>query len=98
MNVSTFLSGRPCLEELDGFLKGLRWQRENPDLLDRLPDDDERDSEVMRQLRDYRKQLMSGRTVPTPTRLARAFEYQTKRKPKRISSRLLATLRFEAPE
>lgn len=87
MNVLAFLADRPCLEELDGFLEGLRWQRENPDLLDRPPEDDERDPETLRKVRDYKKALLAGRVVPVPSRIPRGYEYQTKRKPKRTSRR-----------
>ena len=39
MKVEEFLERRPCLEELDGYLEGLRWQIENAGACLPLTDD-----------------------------------------------------------
>ena len=79
MNVQKFLGGRPCLEEIDGFLLGCRLQI---DLLDN-PQYPEITADVIGPLETYRAQLMSGKVTPAPSEIRREFIYQKGRAPKR---------------
>ena len=82
MDVHEFLKTRPCLEELDGYLDALRYQIANPELFHRLQYN-EITGDVLGPLEACRQRLMSGKEVPTPTRLDRVWDYKVKSKPKR---------------
>lgn len=85
MNVHEFLRTRPCLEECEFYLAALRDQIENRHLYPEgfVPQYEEITAEVLGPIETYRARLMSGKEVPAPSRLERAYEYKSKKKPKK---------------
>lgn len=82
MDVHAFLKGRPCLEEIDGYLDSLRFQIDNPELFHELQYS-HIDGDVLSPIEAYRQRLMSGKDVPAPTRLERSWIYKLRTKPQR---------------
>lgn len=83
MNVERFISQRPCLEEIDGFLHGLHLQIESPDQFPHGVQYAEMTSEVLAPLEAYRKRLLTGKEMPSETKLRRAWVYRQGQKPRR---------------
>lgn len=80
MRVRDFLRGQPCLEELDGYLSGLRWLVEN------FPEHAAHatiDADVIGPIERYRAEVMKGKVVPFPNNSWREWEYIPKKPPKK---------------
>lgn len=87
MKVREFLLTRPCLQELDGYLAGLRW------LVDNAPEHASHarvDGDVIGPLELYKADLMKGKIVPRPSNDLRDWEYAPKKPAKRKRKVLLA--------
>jgi len=69
MDAHQFISTRPCLEEIEGWLLGRRLQG--------LPVTEE----VLGPLEVYEKRLKAGKEIPAPSILERDWVYQQGRKP-----------------
>lgn len=90
MDVHAFLLTRPCLEGIEGYLDGLRWQIAHPELLNGLPPQYAViDGDVLKPLEAYRQRILSGKEVPAPTALDQAWVYKSKARPER--KRILPT-------
>lgn len=83
MKVDEFLRGRPCLEELDGYLMGLRIQIEHRDAFPMPPNYETIDAEVLGPIETYRSLLMKGKEVPAPSRMERMWIYKRGSRPKK---------------
>lgn len=80
MNVHEFIASRPCLEEIDGFLDGLRLQARRPDIWGADRAEKPNDPDVLAALSRYKADLMDGKEVPHEGR-GRAYIYKRGRKP-----------------
>lgn len=72
MRSSSFVAGRPCLEEIEGFRMGRRVAGEP------ITQDEDR------ALLEWERDLRSGRVVPAESVLTRRFIYQRGTAPRRI--------------
>ena len=82
MKVEKFLAGMPCLEEVDGYILGLKIQIKNPDALGGYkPQYETLSNDVLGQIEAYRRRLLQGKETPAPTALDRKWVYQQGRKP-----------------
>lgn len=82
MTLTEFLAGKPCIEELDGFLHALGQMAADPTIdpshvYAPLTTDQVQEAAV------YRNRLMKGQVVPYPSRVWRAWEYQFGKPPRR---------------
>lgn len=78
-DVQRFLHTQPCLQELDGYLWGLRWQVDNPEKIHGTPTPI--DADVLAPLAEYRQKLMDGRVVPASSLLERSHIYKAGKRP-----------------
>ena len=76
MTTDEFLGTKPCLEEVSGFLQGL------PGLTTVLTDDEKN------RINAYREDLMSGKVVPGPSHLRRAYTYRLNHSPAKLKKPL----------
>lgn len=105
MNVHDFIATRPCLEEIDGYIEGIRnqmetagetvpvsseirwkvkkvWGVDMPRQITLKPPA-ETMAEILAPIETYRKRLITGKEIPAPSKLERAYTYTQGRKPKR---------------
>jgi hypothetical protein len=86
MTLAEFLAGRPCLEELDGFLHALGQMAADPTIdpsATYLP----LTTDQVREAQDYRNRLMKGLVVPYPSLVWRQWEYRMGKPPRRLQAR-----------
>lgn len=76
MDVNTFLRGRPCLDELEGFIFGLKWQGV------KMTD------ELLGPILLYRERLENGRETPVPSKIDRNWTYRHKKHPVKVRKTL----------
>lgn len=81
MTPDDFINGSPCLEEIDGYMFGLRWQIDNAERLKIPAQFDEITSDILKPIEDYRRKLLKGEVVPAATKLPRRWKYAHRRKP-----------------
>jgi hypothetical protein len=82
VTLAEFLAGRPCLEELDGFLHALGQMAADPTIdpsATYLP----LTTDQVREAQDYRNRLMKGLVAPYPSLVWRQWEYRMGKPPKR---------------
>ena len=104
MNVHDFIATRPCLEEVDGYIEGIksqmagagdtvpvsseiRWKVKKAWGVDMprhvtLKPPAETMAVVLAPIETYRRRLLSGKEIPAPSKLERAYKYHHGRKPK----------------
>jgi hypothetical protein len=84
MTPAEFIRTRPCLEEIDGYLAGLRAQLEDPE---NFPEAVAYTTDVMQPIEEYRKRLMAGKVMPMPAALERGWVYRQGKKPVRAKAK-----------
>lgn len=97
MTPAQFIDGRPCLEEIDGYLHRVDMSRavEDPDLkplvdavaemrVNTPPDSQVSiDTEGLRVIETWRRKLMKGKVMPADSAAPRSYEYKRNHKPVR---------------
>jgi len=81
VNVHRFIAQRPCLEELDGYIEGLKEQIAHPEKYPHGVQYENLSEEVLGPIETYRKRLLAGKEIPNPSKLERDWVYQRGRKP-----------------
>ena len=76
LTAEEFLLTKPCLEEVSGFLQGL------PGLTTVLTDAEKN------RINAYREDLMSGKVIPGPSHLRRAYTYRPGMRPVKVKKPL----------
>jgi hypothetical protein len=82
MTLTEFLAGRPCIEELDGFLHALGQMAADP-TIDPSHTYQPLTTEQVQEAGVYRKRLMKGQVVPYPSQMWRQWEYRFGKPPTR---------------
>jgi hypothetical protein len=81
VNVHEFIWRRPCLEEIDGYIEGLKHQIAHPDKYPHGIQYPQLTPEVLAPIETYRKRMLSGKEIPDPSKIERDWVYQRGRKP-----------------
>lgn len=76
LTAEEFLLTKPCLEEVSGFLQGF------PCFTPVLTDDEKN------RINAYREDLMSGKVIPAPSHLRRAYTYRPGLRPVKVKKAL----------
>lgn len=73
--IDRFLLSRPCIEEVEGFMRYVVLQRDDPELRTAGSSFDGMTTEVMEPLQDYLDRLKRGRDVPEASFMTRSYDY-----------------------
>jgi hypothetical protein len=92
MNVNEFIAGRPCLEEIEGYLLGLRTQHKLG------MDAPEIDADIIGPIEKYKALLLAGKETPYPSEMPREWEYRKGRKPQRKRRQMSERANDAAPK
>jgi hypothetical protein len=85
--VARFLASRPCIEEVEGFLGGIKEQARDASLTTAGTSFSGITDEVLGPVQEYLDRLMKGRDVPAESFMERAYVYERGKPPvrKRVS-------------
>lgn len=101
MTPAQFVDGRPCLEEIDGYLRRADFSvaPQDPALQPLVqaakdmrlnapaPGQVAIDADGLKLIEVWRRKLLKGKGMPADTSLARRYEYKRNQKPKEITRR-----------